>query len=198
MFVQIIEGTAKDVEGMRREMDRWVRELRPGAEGFLGSTAGVTDDGRAINLARFESRAAAQANSDRPEQGEWWSAMERCFDGEVTFTESEDVEQFLGGGSDEAGFVQVMKSSGLDRALVARLDETFAELAPTIRPDVIGGIRVWTAPDAAYDVTYFTSEAEARAAEAAGPPPELGELFAEYQSVLEATEFFDLTEPWTF
>lgn len=83
MFVPVMEGKVKAVEAMRREMDRWVRELHPGATRFLGSTAGVTADGRAINLARFESAAAAQANSSRPEQGEWWGAMEKCYEGEL-------------------------------------------------------------------------------------------------------------------
>lgn len=196
MFVQIIEGQAKDIEGMRREMDRWVAELRPGATGFLGSTGGVTADGRAINLARFESADAARTNSNRPEQGQWWAAMEKCFDGEVTFTESEDVQEFLGGGSDDAGFVQIMKASGVDRDAIARLDEKFVALAPTARPDLIGGFRVWTGPDSGYDVNYFTSEADARTAEAAGPPPELGELYKDFEKLLAATEFFDLTDPW--
>lgn len=194
--MQIIEGRAADAEEMRRQMERWVKDLRPGATGFLGSTAGVTEDGRAINFARFESASAAQANSSRPEQGEWWAAMEPCFDGEVTFTDSEDVEEFLGGGSDDAGFVQVMKASGVDRDAVARLDAKFVALAPKLRPDLIGGFRVWTGPDTAYDVNYFTSEADARAAEATGPPEELGELYAEFEKILANTEFFDLTDPW--
>lgn len=69
MFVQLIEGRVSDRDGLRRQMDRWMSELRPQAAGFLGSTAGVTDDGQAIVLARFESARAAQANSERPEQG---------------------------------------------------------------------------------------------------------------------------------
>ena len=73
MFVQVIEGRVADRDALRRQMDRWMSELRPGATGFLGSTAGVTDDGYAIAFARFESAAAAEANSERPEQGRWWA-----------------------------------------------------------------------------------------------------------------------------
>ena len=65
MFVQVIEGRVADREALHRQMDRWHAELRPGATGFLGSTAGVADDGRALCFARFESAAAAQANSSR-------------------------------------------------------------------------------------------------------------------------------------
>ena len=63
MFIQVIRGTATDREGLRRQFDRWNTELRPGAAGFLGSAAGITDDGRFIAVARFESAVASHANS---------------------------------------------------------------------------------------------------------------------------------------
>lgn len=47
----------------------------------------------------FESAAAAHANNERAEQGAWWSETETCFDGPVSFTDSEDAEEFLAGGS---------------------------------------------------------------------------------------------------
>ena len=53
MFVQIIQGKASDPEQLRAALDRWVRDLAPGAVGWLGSTGGVTEDGRFIALARF-------------------------------------------------------------------------------------------------------------------------------------------------
>ncbi|MGE5763508.1 MAG: hypothetical protein ACM3ZF_06425, partial [Mycobacterium leprae] len=64
---------------MRAAFERWVEELAPGAAGWLGSTAGVTDDGRFIGLARFESEQAARRNSDRPEQGRWWAETSKLF-----------------------------------------------------------------------------------------------------------------------
>jgi hypothetical protein len=198
MFVQIIEGRAADTDGMKRLMQTWMDELRPGAAGFLGTTAGVTSDGRAIAVVRFESAAAASANSDRPEQGDWWAEMEACYDGDVSFAESEDVQEFLGGGSDDAGFVQVMKGHDIDRASLARLDRAFEEHAPTFRPDIIGGLRVWTEPDAGYDVTYFTSEAEARAGESKPLPPEFDEVAGDMERLMANTEFFDLGEPWLY
>lgn len=175
-----------------------MQELRPDAGGFLGTTAGVTPDGRAVAIVRFESRAAATANSERAEQGEWWSEMEKCYDGAVSFTESEDVDTFLGGGSNSAGFVQVMKGHGLDRAAVARLDALFEEHAPTVRPDVIGSLRAWTGPDTGYDVTYFTSEADARAGESKPMPPEFGELAEDFERMMANTEYFDLPDPWIY
>src|SRR5262245_23498987 len=99
MFVQIMESRARDAEAVKRMGERWEAELRPGAQGFLGSTGGVTADGRFIALARFESEAAARANSDLPGQGEWFAELEQQLDGPVTFAESSDVDLFLAGGS---------------------------------------------------------------------------------------------------
>jgi hypothetical protein len=196
--VQIIEGRAADTAAMRRLMERWMDELRPGAAGFLGTTAGVAEDGTAIAVARFESADAARANSDRPEQGAWCAEMEKCYDGAVQFTESDDTETFLDGGSNDAGFVQIMKSDDIDRSSVARLDAAFERHAASWRPDLIGGLRVWTGPTAAYDVSYFRSEAEAREGESKPPPPELAELFAEFEELMANTEFIDLKEPWIY
>ena len=198
MYVQIIEGRAADTAGMRRLMERWMSELRPGAAGFLGTTAGVAADGRAIAVVRFESADAARANSDRAEQGAWWAEMEQCYDGAVEFTESDDTDTFLGGGSDDAGFVQIMKSSDVDRASVARLDAAFESHAATWRPDVVGGLRVWTGADACVDITYFTSESAAREGEVKPPPEELAGLFAEFEALMANTEFIDLPDPWIY
>jgi len=198
MFVQIMEGPAKDPAKMEALMDRWIEELEPGAEGFLGTTAGIADDGRAIAIARFESAAAARANSERPEQGEWWAEMSECYDGDVTFTDSEDVEMLLAGGSDDAGFVQVMKSSVVDRELMSRMDAAFESAAPTYRPDVIGSLRIWTGPTSAYDVTYFTSEAAAREGEAKDFPSEFADLMDDFESLMGSTDFIDLRDPWLY
>jgi hypothetical protein len=199
MFVQVIEGNVSDKAGLRRQMDRWEAELRPGAAGFLGSTGGVTDDGVGFAIARFESAEAARANSERPEQGQWWSETEKCYDGPVSFADSEDVEEFLGGGSNDAGFVQVMKTAnGPPRAEMNELDKQFEKHASAWRPDLVGGVRVWLGKTSTVEVNYFTSEAEARANESKDPPPELAALFAQYVDVMANTEYLDLRDPWLF
>ncbi len=194
MFVQIIEGKTRDPAGLTRQGERWQSEVGPGAVGFLGVTSGVTPDGRAITIARFASEEAARANSDRPEQSAWWSEMEKYYDGDVAFTESSDAQEFLGGGSDDAGFVQVMKSEGVDRARMARLDEQFEKLSG-LRPDLLGSFRVWTGPDRCVEVNYFTSEAEARAGESQEMPADAQAMMAEFQDVMARTEFLDLPDP---
>ena len=198
MFVQVIEGHVADREALRRQMERWMTDLRPGATGFLGSTAGVTDDGRMVVVARFASAADAKANSERPEQSQWWAETERCLAGEATFTDSEDVETILGGGSNDAGFVQVMKGTATDRDRLHATDEMFAEHAASYRPDVMGALRAWTGPDAYVEVVYFTNEADARQGESKEPPAELAESMGEFEALMANVEFVDLRDPWLY
>jgi hypothetical protein len=71
----------------------------------------VTEDGRFVALARFESAEAARRNSDRPEQGQWWMETSKFFTGEITFADSSDVTADVTGDPDTAGFVQVMQAT---------------------------------------------------------------------------------------
>ena len=161
MFVQVIEGTTSDPAALIEHGDRWQRDVRPGAIGYLGLTAGVTADGRAVAIVRFEDEASARANAARPEQTAWFEGMAKLYDGEPSFTESSDVTEWMGGGSNDAGFVQVMKSTGVDRVQVEKMDAAFEPFADQ-RPDLLGGLRIWTGPDSCIDVAYFTTEEEAR------------------------------------
>ena len=99
----------------------------------------------------------------------------------------------MGGGSNDAGFVQVMKSTGVDRAQVEKMDAAFEPFAGQ-RPDLLGGLRVWTGPSSCIDVAYFTTEAEARKGEQAEIPDEMKELMSDFEGMGE-TEYFDLTDP---
>ena len=197
MFVQVITAKVVDAERLSRQMDRWERELRPGAEGFLGSTSGVTDDGRLIVLARFESEEAAQRNSDRPEQGAWWADTEETLE-DVSFQNGEKVLTMQGGGSNDAGFVQVMRGRVLDAAkldeLWSRMGEFEAAMA-NHRPDVIGDITVVHADGSYTDAVYFTSEAEARQNEGKEPPPEMQAMFEEWMTAASIDEYLDLKQP---
>ena len=196
MFVQVIEGKTSNPEGLRAQFDKWAAELQPGAKGYVGTTAGVAADGRVVAFARFESEDAARANSDRPEQGAWWAETEKLLDGPVEFSESSDVTNFLAGGSDDAGFVQFMKVAGVDRAKVEQGDKQFEPLAAELRPDLIGGVRVWTGPDSMIEANYFTSEAEAREGEKMEPPAEVAEGFAEFMEMMSKAEFIDISDPY--
>ena len=195
MFVQIMKGKTSDKEGLRRQLDTWLSEVRPGAVGFLGSTGGVTEDGRFFMAARFESEEKAQANSGRPEQGQWWSETEKFFDGPVSFVESSDVEVHQEPSGD-AGFVQVMHSQITDRK---RLEKLNAEAMPAMtehRPDVIGAVTVWSGDNESYDIAYFTSEAAAREGEKKEMPADQQKLFEEWDSLVQDTKYLDLKDTW--
>jgi hypothetical protein len=194
MFVQVIEGRTSDPAAIIEHGDRWQQELRPGAIGYLGLTAGVTADGRSVAVVRFEDEASARANAERPEQTAWFEGMAKLYDGEPTFAESSDVTEWMGGGSNDAGFVQVMKSTGVDRAQVERMDAAFEPFADQ-RPDLLGGLRIWTGPDSCVDVAYFTSEEEARKGEQAEMPDEMKELMGEFEEGMGEIEYLDLTDP---
>ena len=193
MFVQVIEGRTSNAAGIIEMGERWQKELRPGAVGYLGVTAGVTADGRSVAIVRFEDEASARANADRPEQTAWFQEMAKLYDGEPSFAESTDVTEWMGGGSNDAGFVQVMKTTGANRAQLEKMDAAFEPFAK-LRPDIIGGLRVWTGPDSCVDVAYFTSEAEARKGEQAEMPDELKQLMGEFDGMGEP-EYLDLTDP---
>jgi hypothetical protein len=194
MFVQVIEAKTSDPKGVVEQGERWQQDVRPGAIGFLGITAGVAADGRVIAIVRFKDKASARANAERPEQGAWFEGMAKLYDGESSFTESSDVTEWMGGGSNDAGFVQVMKSKGVDRAQIERMDAAF-ESYTSQRPDLLGGLRVWTGPDSCFDVAYFTSEADARKGEQAEIPEELQKLMSEFTGGMGETEYLDLTDP---
>jgi hypothetical protein len=184
MFVQVIKGKAADPEGLQRHADRWADEVRPGAKGFAGSTYGVTDDGTFFVAARFEDEAAAQANAERSEQTAWWEQAQQYIDGEPSFRESSDTHLLFDGGSDEAGFVQVMEGKARDRAKAEAMEtpEMLQQLR-TARPDLLGGLRVWFDEGEYVEIAYFTSEDEARknetTGEFSGPQEEFASLFGE-------------------
>ncbi len=199
MFVQVIQGQTSDAAQVRAALDRWFQELAPGASGWLGSTAGVTDDGRFIALARFQSEEAARRNSDRPEQDKWWGETSTLFTGEATFLDSPDVLVDLYGDPNDAGFVQVIRGRNSDpkraRELMGQDSSEWAEF----RPDIIGSVSA-DHDDGAYTVAlYFTSEEAAREGERKDPPDALKAEMAEMEALsIGEPVFFDLKEPWLY
>jgi len=199
MFVQVIQGKVADPQRARAALDRWVRELAPGAEGWLGTTAGVTEDGRFIAAARFSSEEAARRNSDRPEQDRWWSETSRLFEGQPTFLDSSDVVVDTAGDPDTAGFVQVMQGRSSDPERARQMMAEDSTDWSSFRPDVLGSVAVGHDGGAWTMVMYFTSEADAREGERKEPPPELKAQMDEMNTLNVGTpEFFDLKQPWLY
>lgn len=197
MFVQVIEGRVEDRKLLQRQFESWNTNVRPGAVGFLGSTAGVAPDGSGVILARFESADAATANSDRPEQGAWWAATQAAFDGPVSFRDSSDVETMFdyGAACENAGFVQVIQATVADRGRLTALEDTALEALKATRPSLLGALRVWDG-DEFVQAVYFTNEADARRDEAKGVPDAVAGALAEWQELCRRIRFVDLSDPW--
>jgi hypothetical protein len=199
MFVQVIRGRVTGPEQVHAALDRWSGQLAADAEGWLGSTAGVTGDGRFVALARFQSEEAARRNSDRPEQGQWWAETSKLFTGEVTFRDSSDVTVDLHGDPGQAGFVQVMHGRVSDPGRARELMAQNAGDRSAFRPDVIGTVAVGHEGGAYTLAIYFTSEQAAREGERKQPPPQLkAEMEEMFQLNIGEPEFLDLRQPWLY
>jgi hypothetical protein len=199
MFVQVIQGQVANPEHIRAALDRWARELAPGANGWLGTTAGVTDDGRFVGVARFESEEAARANSNRPEQDQWWNETAKLFTGEATFRDSNDTTLDVVGEPDNARFVQVMQGRGTDPDRAKELMAQDSAEWAAFRPDVIGSVAVGHEGGAYTMVMYFTSEEEAREGERKEPPPHLQAQMEEMNKLsVGEPDFFDIKQPWLY
>ena len=195
MFVQVIQGQTSDVGAMRVQIEAWERDVKPDAIGFLGSTGGVTEDGEFITAARFESEDSARANSDRAEQSAWWEETSKLFNGDPTFYDCTEVDEFGGGGSDDAGFVQVIQGYAKDKEKMREMGRQMEQdtSMQERRPDVIGGFVAWGPNDGFSQFVYFTSEEEARKGEQAGAEDESG---PDWSDMVRDVKFLDLKDPW--
>jgi hypothetical protein len=196
MFVQVIKGKTSNPQALDTALNKWVQDLAPGANGWLGSTSGVTEDGRAIAVVRFESGEDARRNSNRPEQDQWWSETAKLFDGEATFRDSTDVTVDVHGDPDQAGFVQVMQGRSSDPERARQLMDQDADKWNAFRPDMLGSVAIGHEDGGYTMVMYFTSEAEAREGERKELPRELQAQMEEMNKLsVGETEFFDLKQP---
>ena len=196
MFIQVIEGKTSDPEALHRQLDVWERDLRPGATGYLGSTGGCTSTGDCILVARFESREAAQRNSERPEQTRWWQETEKLFDGPVRFHDSVDVQVMQHGNLDEAHFVQVMEGHVTDRDRAMQLEKESDPILSELRPDLLGAVTAYFDDREFTELAYFTSEEAAREGERRDVEGDAAKQMAEWQDVMKVERYLDITDPW--
>ena len=192
MFIQMIQGPCTRQDEARQLLDEWRRDLAPGATGWLGGTNGFTDDGQLIGVVRFESREAAMANSDRPEQGEWAAKMAEVMDGPMEFHDCDDVTLLFDGGSDDAGFVQIIRGRVDDPSrLKAMMTDTTA--LHEARPDILGGTLAIEADGSFIETIAFSSEEEARKGEQVEPP---ADVRSELDYAMQGATYYDLHRPW--
>ncbi len=198
MFIQIIQGKCTHPDEMRALTERWVREIGPGAEGWLGGTFGVTDEGDMVAVVRFESREAAQANSERPEQSAWWAEAEKLYDGPVEFHDCDRVMLMMDGGSDDAGFVQVIRGRITDPDALESGIRRMESLLHEARPEILGATFALEDDGSFIETVAFTDEATARQAEARGMPTTgaMADALRDYNHTVHNTDYLDLHHPW--
>ena len=193
MFIQIIQGRCTRHEELHALLDRWAEELGPGADGWLGGTYGFTDDDQFVAVVRFEDRERAMANSQRPEQGAWAAEMMALFDGPVEFHDCDDVALLFDGGSDDAGFVQVIRGKVDDPSRLRALVASDPTELKRMRPEILGATLA-IEPDGTFTETVaFTDEASARRGEMQDPP---ADVRAELDYAMQGATFYDLHKPW--
>jgi hypothetical protein len=192
VFIQVMQGRTSQRDQLQALAEAWRDEGGVGAVGYLGGTFGVTDGGDFLGVVRFTSREDAMANSARPETGAFAARMATLMEGPVEFHDCGDVTTFLDGGSDQAGFVQVIRgrTSEPERAK-AMLDNT-GELR-AMRPEIIGGTLALEPDGTFFETVYFTDEDRARKGEQLEPP---AEVRTELETVMAGATFYDLTKPW--
>ena len=194
MFIQIIQGRCTRQDELRAMLDTWREELAPGATGWLGGTYGFTDDDQFVGVVRFESKDAAMANSDRPEQGAWAEKMTALMDGPLEYHDCDDVTLMMDGGSDSAGFVQVIRGRTDDpERLRAMMTDT--ETLHEMRPDIIGGTLAIEEDGTFTETVAFTDEAAARDGEQKTMDMSSEEREA-FEQMMRGATFYDLHRPW--
>jgi len=199
MFIQVIQGRVKDAEGLRAHWDRRIHQLRrrlevvpdagpievPISVGWLGTTAGISDEGEFVAVVRFESEALAREDDRRPEQREWRAETGRYFEGPVAVRDSSQVDLLLDGGSDDAGFVQVIQAIAGDVERARTLNSQAEAWLKEHRPEVIGGTVAWHGDGGFTETVYFTTEDAAREGESKALPADARVQLEEWLSLVE-------------
>jgi hypothetical protein len=192
VFIQVIQGKTSRADELRALAEAWRDQGAAGAVGYLGGTYGVTDGGDFLAVIRFASRDEAMANSARPETGAFAEKMGALMDGPIEFHDCDDVTTLLDGGSDDAGFVQVIAGHVDDPEPVKAMAQDTGDLR-AMRPEIIGGTLALEPDGTFFQTIYFTDEASARKGEQIEPPAEIRGLL---ESMMAGATFYDLTDPW--
>jgi hypothetical protein len=196
MFIQVIQGRATNPPGIRRDLGRWQRQLAAGADGWLGSTTGITEDGWSISVIRFASEEQARRNSERPEQREWWRDASQHL-ARVVSHDAPTVHTYRGGGSDAAGFVQFLQGHTDDMERMVSLGRDQEQVLARDAPNLLG-MSLAEHADRPGDFTqtmYFTSEQDARRSEQERSAKADEPVRSELRSLMTNLRSFDLRDP---
>ena len=193
MFVLTVAAHTSAADALRRHVLTWPAEVGTAATGWLGSTAGVSDDGAFLLLLRFESEEASLITSGLPSYTDWWQMCRRHLDTKPSFTPSTAVTGILAGGSDSAAAVRITQG----RATPSRLEDIVRrlEVVPASqRDDVIGGLVAWHDGGQFTEALYLRAPPTARLLAATSTP--LGRFARDHDAAIRGARITDLREPW--
>lgn len=196
IFVQIFQGPVNDADALRATYERWFQELAAGADGWLGATGGISEEGEFIALVRFASEEAARRNSQRPEQDAWWTDMETHFAGDVTFHNCDEVSTFGEQRPNGVGYVQMVQGrvANLAEAL-EQVGEQEQEHIYEHHLDMLGGLIADHGDGGFTEIIYYPSPAAAYEDES-GRLPEVGvTLIDTLVGPVTDARFFHLRDP---
>jgi hypothetical protein len=195
VFIRILRGQVDDGAAALAEVARWRRELGAGVLGWQRLTAGVGDGGELVLAVRYDSEAAARRDRDRPELAAWQASAERHLVGPARWHDCPVVHTMKAGDAGEAGFVRVVEGRLADPVRLAAMR---AEVERTLRdraPHVLGVIVAEHADGTGFtELTYLTSEREARAADRQ-MPVEMAVQLGTVRSYVEGLEEVELRTP---
>jgi hypothetical protein len=119
--------------------------------------------------------------------------MTALMDGPVEYHDCDDVSLLMEGGSDSAGFVQVIRGKVDDPERLKTFFSANTEQLHEMRPEILGATLA-IEPDGTFTETVaFTDEGSARRGEQLEPPEEIREMMT---SVMSNASFYDLHHPW--
>jgi hypothetical protein len=121
--------------------------------------------------------------------------MMALMDGPVEFHDCDDVTLMMDGGSDDAGFVQVIRGKVSDPSrLKAMMADT--EMLQQMRPDILGATLAFEDDGTFTETVAFTSEAAARDGEQKPMPDMPEDMRQVLEELTQSATFYDLHHPW--
>ena len=194
MFIQMVQGACDQQDDMRMLVDDWCTEVAD-QPGWLGGTYGFTEDDHFVGVVRWDSKASCDDYCTREGAAWWWAAASELLHSKAEIHQSEDVTLMLQGGSDDAGFVQIMKGKVGDADLLRRIstDQEMTAMLHQARPDIIGSTLLIEDDGSFVETISFTDEAAARAGEKQEMPAEAA---ADMEHAMQDVHYIDLHHPW--
>lgn len=197
--VRITQARVRDAEAVRELAERWQREIAPETDGWLATTAGISDDGEFVSLLRFASEEAVRRNAESERQRRWWEEFRQYVSGDVSIVETSSAAAFGDSRPDaDVGYVHVVQ--GEARIMIDILEGVAEHEEHHIREHhlpLLGGIIVDHGGDRFTEFMYFPSEDE-KGRGIGGTLPEEGVTMVERVAGHVANiRHLAISDPWT-